>query len=581
MKKNIFKKWLISLPVAVMLFIIIIIGCTRVLDKRDLSAIPQELLYTDASIATANLNNLYVAIMPTWSADVLNISNQTDEAGGATATMYGQLTTNSVDYWTTPYTNIRNVNNLLQILRDATYSDADKNLIKGQLHFLRAWQYFQLVTRYGGVPLLLSPQPRVSAQELEVPRNKTSECIQQILKDLDTASVLCPKSWSATDAGRITAGAVLAFKGRVLLHYASEQFDPAQTAANRWQDAFTANKQAKDSLIAAGKSLMPEFGNLWFTEGDNNKEAVLVTRFSNPGRTQNRDACVRPLDEALNCTGGDQPSLSIARAFPMKNGLPITDPASGYNPDAYWLNRDPRFEATIAYNGDPWALSNKSSRIQWTFQGSQQTGGTGTGFYSKKAINTALSPLESTTSGTDWIEIRFAEVLMNYAEASNEVGNTDEAYAVLKQIRQRAGITAGADNMYGLKANMSRAEMRAAILFERRIEFAFEGKRMQDLRRRRLYGAAMNGTRRQGITVTLKAPLTKAQFEAAYAAGTVNLNTSYNTYFTDAVVDLDQLNTINYKPEYYFYAIPTTHLEKNKKLQQTSGWDAGSFDPLQ
>ena len=170
---------------------------------------------------------------------------------------------------------------------------------------------------------------------------------------------------------------------------------------------------------------------------------------------------------------------------------------------------------------------------------------------------------------------------MNLAEAANEIGNITEAYDVLKAIRQRAGIEAGSNNLYGLKDGMTKAEMRDAVLLERRIELAFEGKRPQDMRRRRLYGA-LNGTKRKGYTVNLVGfGGDKTQFLQVYAAGTVNLNTNYTDYFNDVVKDLDLLNTLNYKPEYYFYTIPTTHLEKNKNLVQTSGWDGGTFDPLQ
>ena len=116
------------------------------------------------------------------------------------------------------------------------------------------------------------------------------------------------------------------------------------------------------------------------------------------------------------------------------------------------------------------------------------------GFYCRKAINVSYTPYYTERSSTDWIEIRFTEVLMNYAECAAENGKSDEAYGVLKRIRQRAGIEAGSNGMYGLKANMSHDEMIAAIMLERKIEFAYEGKRYWDLRRRRMFASEMNGT---------------------------------------------------------------------------------------
>ncbi|MBS0028189.1 RagB/SusD family nutrient uptake outer membrane protein [Chitinophaga sp. 22321] len=559
-------------------------GCTKVLDKPDLDAISEGKVWSDINLATAFLNRLYTDAMPSWarnssSPEAINASNassESDESGGADDMMYGQMTINSVDIW--HYETLRSINLLLKRVPAAPFTQADKNNLIGQALFLRAWLYWQMVSLYGGVPLILEPQELNG--DLNVPRSKTSECIARITKDLDDAAPLLPNIWSDEEVGRITKGAAMALKGRVLLHYASEQFSPAQNA-DRWLQALQANKAALDTLVKSGKALMPDFGGLWFVEGNANTEAVMITRFNNPGRTHSRDAAVRPLDEASNYTGGDQPTLDLVNAFPMKNGLPITAPGSGYNAQAYWLNRDPRFAATIAWNGVLWQLSGKSGRIQWNFAGSISSGSTATGFYCRKAVNETYKRAETEISGTDWIEIRLAEVMMNYAEAANETGNTAAAYEVLKAIRKRAGIDAGGNELYGLTSGLDKSGMRTAILLERRLEFAFEGKRGKDLRRRRLYGQ-LNGTKRKGLRITLTGfGGDKNAFYTAYAAGSVNLNTQYNQYFNEQVIDVDLLNVINFRDNYYFAAIPRTHLEKNPKLQQTNGWDGGTFDPLQ
>jgi hypothetical protein len=164
----------------------------------------------------------------------------------------------------------------------------------------------------------------------------------------------------------------------------------------------------------------------------------------------------------------------------------------------FFKDRDPRFEKTIAYNGCTWPMSNVPNNRLWTYYAagkSVENGGVNfsfTGFYCKKALQTSdvagstLDQSNTIYSGTDWQEIRFAEVMLNYAESAAGVGKLDEAYTQLINVRKRAGIEAGSDNLYGLKANMSRAEMFKAILDERQVEFAFEGKRFWDLRRWRL-----------------------------------------------------------------------------------------------
>jgi len=549
-------------------------SCTKVLDKPDLGAIPSGEVWTDLNLSTAFLNNIYLDVMPNWPDATDHVS---DEGAGGGGTLYGQVTVSSVNYW--PYANIRSINLLLQQVPTSPFSEGDKNSLIGQALFLRAWLYFQMVSRYGGVPIVLTPQSL--EDNLNVTRNKTSECITRITKDLDDAIALLPAGWNTDNAGRITRGAALAFKGRVLLHYASEQFNPTQDPS-RWQTAYNANKATMDSLTNYGKALMPDFRNLWFVEGNGNTEAIMVTRFTYPGRVQIHDASIRPLEESQNYSGGDQPSLELVNAFPMKNGLPITAQGSGYNSQAYWLNRDPRFATTIVHNGDAWALSGKTGRTQWTFRGGEAIGGTFSGFYTRKTVFEGYKPFDAEHSGTDWIEIRLAEVMLNYAEAANEVGNVQTGCDMITAIRKRAGIDAGTDGLYGLKSGMTKAEMRAAILMERRLELAFEGKRDQDLRRRRLYASVMNGKKRTGLDIRLiKFDGKAGDFFAAYATGTINLNTDYFSYFSETPKLLDPNNEINYKDEYYFYAIPLDHLQKNPQLQQTKGWDGGTFDPLQ
>lgn len=166
---------------------------------------------------------------------------------------------------------------------------------------------------------------------------------------------------------------------------------------------------------------------------------------------------------------------------------------------------------------------------------------------------------------------------MNYAECAAENGKLDEAYGVLKRIRQRAGIEAGSNGMYGLKANMSHDEMIAAIMLERKIEFAYEGKRYWDLRRRRMFASEMNGTRRHGLLPKLK--ISPVEFDKI--KDNIDIDKDYTTYFKDSVVVLDQKYEINFQNNYYFYAIPNKHLETNSKLEQTQDWDNGTFNPYE
>lgn len=561
-------------------------GCTKILDKKDLGAVNENDVWDDLDLATAYVNRIYAQSLPGWSTEWNDYSEESDGGGSY---MYGQLTENSVNYW--PYDDIRHINVLLDNIDNGTLADAIKKKLKGEAFFFRAWQYFEMVKRYGGVPLILHAQDYLK-EDLLVTRSTTSACMQRIVADLDSAIAYLPviNASSGENDGHVHSGTAMAVKGRALLFYASPQFDPAQNAGGRWQAAYEANKKAKELLESQGFGLNASFSNLWFTEM--NKEAIFVKRYQysslNGESKHTWSASTRPLDLSQGATGGNRPTIEITNAFPMKDGRSIDDPNSiyPYDPAYYWKNRDPRFAQTIVYNGAVWGIGisgPQTGRIQWTYVGSEQNSPTITGFYMRKAVDTMQSSTDAFNSSTDWIELRFAEVLLNFAEAANEIGNTEEAYTALKAIRARAGIDEGGDNMYGLDAGMGKEQMREAVMQERMIELAFEGKRFWDLRRRKLFETTLNGTRRHGYTVTLK--VSKDEWEALKNSMTpqelvAHLNQNYTTYFEDKSKLLDTQFDINWKPEYYFFAIPSEHLQLNSRLEQTLGWSGGTFDPL-
>ena len=517
-------------------------------------------------VTTAYLDKLCRDNLPDWDAGA---SNNSDEANGGDGIMYGQLTKSSIDTWN--YEQIRKINLLLQKVGSGSIDEETQNTLKAQALVLRAWRYFQMVRLYGGVPLILEPQELTD--DLYVTRAKTSECIAQMVKDLDDAIAILPWKWTSDDEGRITKAAAMAFKGRILLYWASPQFNP-DNDKQRWEDAYNANKQVMEELAQNGYGLYGSYSDLWFDEM--NVEAVFVKRFQEPGLTNSWNAGTRPLSEAQNYTGYNRPTLEMVESYPMADGTPITE-SKDYDPVYFWKNRDPRFAQSIAYNGCLWELSGKSGRIQWTYVGSELNNPTPSGFYCRKAVDESYTPYYTERSSTDWIEIRYAEVLMNYAECAAELDKKDEAYAILKQIRNRAGILPGSDGLYGLKAGMSHDDMIKAIMLERKIEFAVEGKLYWDLRRRRLFASELNGTRRHGLLPKLK--ISQEEFDKI--KDNVDIDKDKDTYFRDSLVVLDTKFDIDFKDNYYFYAIPNKHLETNSKLEQTQGWDGGTFNPYE
>ncbi|MDF2190439.1 RagB/SusD family nutrient uptake outer membrane protein [Paraflavitalea sp. CAU 1676] len=588
-------------------------ACNKVLDKYDQKSIPGELIYNDSTLVKLNIDYIYENNLPGWGGNSNltggsisgSATSLSDESYGESKFFEGTVTTSDVgDIGTglnanNNYGRIRVINMLLRDV-DAGILPADtKKRLKAHAFFFRAYRYFDLVRLYGGVPLVTTALDAVGEQakaEALRPRNTTAECIDQIVKDLDSAIAWLPAKYTASaDWGRITSGAAAAFKGRVLMTYASPQFNPGDDVA-RWQRAYDANLQAKTLLDGGGFGLHASYDAMWFSEV-NNPEAVMITGYNTATGDQVKknngyDNSTRP--SYLGTGGGsNQPSWEMVKAYPMKDGKLPGDATSAYaySDQLFYKNRDPRFDKTIGYNGVNWPINGNANYKLWTYYAANKTvenKATNTGFYTRKAINPTVDISNVQYSGTDWMEIRYAEVLLNLAECAAGIGRVaadQEAYTGLVAVRKRAGLQAGGGSLYGLKSGMSRAELFDAILFERRIEFAFEGKRFWDLRRWKKIESVLNGTRRQKVTINLKtgAGIPSAADFANPASPNyrdkVDLDVAYTNYFELVFGNLDTKYAINWKPEYYFFGIPPATMTNNPNIVQSNTW-GGGFDPL-
>jgi hypothetical protein len=597
-------------------------GCKKnIFDKQDLSAVDAATVWNTASVANEFLNGTYDEVMPNWPTPG-SIYNTSDELGNYTASiLYGTLTGNGNEVTeiytknqlgTDQYYNIYRCNLAIQGINSGTMAAADKATLKGQFYFLRAFTYFQMVKLYGGVPLVLTAQ-NPATDNIQVPRAKSSVCFTQIAADCDSAAAMLPASWNlSTDGGRITRAAALAFKGKALLYWASAQFNPNNADPARWQAAYTANKAAYNQAVADGYALYPTFANIWTDESANNKERMIWRTLDavsiNPAHGTSTESITRPYSQSNGGGGSNQPTWNLVQAFPMANGLPITDPNSGYNATQFWLNRDPRFAATIAFNGCVWPLSNLSGRLEWTYQGflDDAKNPSATGFYCRKICNPSISAVGSVYntnsgggSGMDWIEMRFAEVILNYAESSfYATGSLTECETFIAKLRARAGIASA--NNYGL-AGVTVAQMPGILLTEREVEFAMENKRNDDLRRTRTFDK-LTGTTRKAYRWAVNSPYVagaiptggpaagKTYIDVPDASGgrvadTINVNNSatYAKFFTGSIVSIEPATTpvINYPVNYYFYPLPANFISSGSAILQTAGWPGGTFDPLQ
>lgn len=593
---------------------IFLAACVDVLDKRDLNSV-DDMIWDNPVQATLYVNTLYAANMPGMSLG--ENSAMTDEMFSSSESyinfMYGLVTENDIDALKVmhreKYQAIRRINFCINGLENSALDDSIKGTILGQALFFRAYRYWEMVQLYGGIPMIFEPLDPFT-DELDIPRSTTAESFQLIIQDLDQAISALPVDWPlAEDNGRITSGAAAAFKGRILLSWASPLFN-RDNKQERWQQAYDASKQADELLsqMNTPRALHSDFSTIFTSSVLSNTEAIIFKRYDPTISTEfstGWESSVRPRSGGGNF--GYQPTWELVKAFPMANGKLISETGSGYDSTYFWQNRDPRFYATIAYNGCEWPMTGRTNNIQWSYDRNRYEGNTksGTSFFNRKATDSNI-PVESIgQTGTSWIELRYAEVLLNIAECANELGKKDEALENIRAIRARAGIEAG-DGSYGISNSVSKEKLRELIMIERQVEFAFENKRYFDLRRRLMYRNDLgelvkkfNGNKRHGFNYKAKTPWNQrinepgaeyhgySRLDTAVYFGYVDINDAenLNSYFEIELKEMEaivggQVQAINYRELYDFFAIPGNFLTRGEAIEQTKGWVYGTFDPL-
>jgi starch-binding outer membrane protein, SusD/RagB family len=597
--------------------LLIMASCSDFLEIKNESSVDDQ-IFNSYATATMYLNTVYSLCMPSFGGEYVFSSTRatacSDEVIGNTDLAVGELTLGSAGtYSANTYQAIRYINIAFKKLEGATFLQTDKNKILGQLYFFRAFQHWKMVQIYGGVPYMNDVIDFLSSEELtNSPRNKTSECIAFMKADLDKAIELLPASWDASEYGRVTRAAAAGILGRILLHYASPQFTPDQAgslAKERWEAAYQANKRASEIAQQDGYGLFDcsaSVSNTWPAPSDinkifiteQNKEVLLVRCYEETSKNSHGyESSVRPEDQTNSgSVPSNCPSLMLVAAFPNADG---TMYRGTYTDAYYWKNRDPRFYSTIVYNGCYFPNAAEPNRRQWTYTGGDPANRTTeTGFYCRKMLNPNTKLYAQT--GTDWVELRYAEVLLNLAEAALMTNRENETYDCLGQLRKRAGIVEGS-SYYGLKATADNDyTLLEKVMNERRIELAFEGKRFWDLRRWNMFTSALgaktpmlNGQRKGSwlITFTLK-NITAQAFSAIRDNADMDKVSEYTSLAKKPALptfkSMKYLCVPTYEElsattngNYNFFDIPSNILDRSPAVKQTLGWTGGSFNPFE
>jgi len=429
-----------------------------------------------------------------------------------------------------------------------------KRAWKAEARFLRALAYFELLKRYGGVTLM-GERVLQLGEEVELPRNTYEACVDYIVGEMDAIqdSLLAyPVPSPSRNSHRVTKGAAMALKARVLLYAASplfngENIDGANPLtgytsfnAERWARAAEA---AKDIIDLQTYSLVNNVKEIFTRQY--NEEIIFFKQWGNNKDIENANGPFG-FGTQIGGEGRISPTQEFVDAFPMNTGEPI-DLSGDYDPNNPYTDRDPRLAINVLYNGAKWL----SESLQ-TFEGGRNKPGgtemqTVTSYYMRKFMGDFEEATQYSEVQRDYVMFRYTEVVLNYIEALNEYsGPSQPIYDQLKALRMRAGILPGDDGNYGIPTTLSKEQMRALIRNERRLELAFEEHRYWDIRRWKIAEELMN------------VPLHGMQIIQSAGVLTYNPTEVFEPRFVLGM---------------YFYPIPDSEVLKNTAMKQNPGWD--------
>lgn len=431
---------------------------------------------------------------------------------------------NQLSCWDNAYSSIRRINQFLSLEEKfgGKFTDNQRNLWRAQARFFRAFMNFQLAKRHGGSIILFDALPDGPNKA----RSSAEDVWDFIEADLDFAADNLPVTWDAANTGRITKYAALAFKSRAMLY------------AERWQEAYDA---AKDVIDNGPYDLVDSY--VAATAGSN-KESIIECRYDvQLGPNTQYDFYYSPATDNVSACG-PAPTQELVECYETKDGNKV-DWTTWHETTTVvppYDQLEPRFAATILYPGCTW----KGQTLDMSVQGpnvvffdygtqTQANGNTCTGYLVRKFLNPDMKDVVGIRSGQTWVELRFAEVLLNFSEAAYRLNKMDDARSALNRVRARVGLPAKASTGNGFFADYRN---------ERKLELAFEGQLYWDMVRWRLCATEYNNYRRHGVKVS---------------------NGSYS------YVEVDNTD-LRYSEKCYILPVPQSEINNNNLIEQYDNW---------
>ncbi|KOP39855.1 hypothetical protein APR43_00870 [Flavobacterium sp. NLM] len=414
-----------------------------------------------------------------------------DNAGAASigAGLYDPSLGRIKEEWNDRYGGIKSCNLLLENIDRVP--NADPGVItrmKAEARFIRAFQHFQLTTWFGDIPLL-QKDPSLS-EATTISRTSHAEVIQFVLDELNAVIPALPKNTqlATADRGKITMGAAVALKARVLLY------------EGKWQEVVQTLEPFLTNTYGT-YSLFPSYEGLFQQQNEYNSEDILSLQYVPIDRTWSEFFDMAPISAGsrLNALA---PTQELVDSYLMLNGKKINETGSGYNENDPYVNRDPRLTYTVVYDQYNWKEADGSSHIIYIKPGSSPTNehpdefaqgssSTPTGYFTRKYYDVQHGT--DLKSGINLMLFRYADVLLMYAEAKNELSQMTSTVwdQTIKSIRSRAGFTDAAALNYN--GALGQAGLKEVIRNERRTEFGMEGLRIFDIRRWKIAENVLNG----------------------------------------------------------------------------------------
>ncbi|MDR8392551.1 RagB/SusD family nutrient uptake outer membrane protein [Aliifodinibius sp. S!AR15-10] len=497
------------------------------LDQKPLDQISEDAVWNDPPLVEAYVNEIYWEMYHGYQGTML--AGATDEAHfihgyGTAEFLQANITPSNLGAfendryenfeWGSLYGAIREANVVLSKLPESTIEDQQFiDQMTGEAHFLRAFFYHQLLRFYGGVPLITEPYGL--DDDMSAARNSFKETVDFIVAEADKAAGMLPLTRSDSELGRASAGAAMALKSRVLLYAASDLYhdNPSgnpetgytsgQDRTQMWRDAKNAAQAVMDlneySLFrpspANDEEATQNFIDLFLQQ--NSEEVIMQKYLLRKHQWMGNYPGLENGPNGYHNWAGNTPIQAFIDDFRMADGTEFdwNNPAHASDP---YANRDPRFDATVLHDGSNWrqrppdAVGLDPHNIIQSFReitlpdGTVLPGidtrdgpiedwnGSYTSYYLRKFIDPTVAHANGTTQEIPWIYFRYGEILLNYAEASIELGEEEDARNALNQLRERAhmpDITASGQALIDEYRN------------ERRVEMAYEEQRYFDIRR--------------------------------------------------------------------------------------------------